>query len=77
MPHQQQLVRGGELMFHKHQWAEIARTYAAPVQGVEGRMSNDAFARLVMGVTTLALRCSVDGCGKLRKLECLGKEVAP
>jgi len=39
------------------------------MSGVDGK----TLSQLTFGVTTLIFRCSVDGCGELKKIEALGK----
>ena len=63
-------------MFHKHDWIEIARTYAPPVtRGFTVEyICPEEFERILMGVTTIVWQCSDDNCQALRKEEMLGAE---
>ncbi len=59
--------------FHKHEWERIDVAHA-PAQmdlEVKGNMSGDTALKLAYGVTTFIYKCEV--CGKLKKIECLGK----
>jgi len=61
-------------MFCKHQWKEIARTYAEPYLGdIKGWISNGTFERHMFGLTTILWECQI--CHKIRKEEMLGKEI--
>lgn len=64
-------------MFHKHQWKEVARTYAEPknVQMPQSKliMMHDHDLNILMhGLTTIIWECQI--CGNLRREEMLGKQ---
>ena len=63
------------MLFHKHNWVEIARAHAPGFVG-DFRMENadlHFIERMKLGVTTIIWECSV--CKKIRKEEMLGKIV--
>jgi hypothetical protein len=61
-------------MFHRHKWAEIARTYAPPAPKWKGdNIIEPTLEKLMLGVTTIVWECSV--CHKIRKEELLGEQV--
>ncbi len=65
--------------FCGHKWEEIARTYAPPIEGMklksEGKRGFESLDRMLHGVTTIVFKCSDKECAKLKKIECLGKEI--
>mgnify|MGYP001095558516 CR=1 FL=1 len=61
-------------MFHRHQWSEYQVGYAppsSPPASVTGYYPRQ-LERIVLGVTTIVLRCS---CGDMKTVEYLGNEV--
>ena len=62
---------------HKHQWEEIARTYAPPkgnTTKISATGSTTGLAeKMLFGVTTIMWECQI--CSEIRKEEMLGKEV--
>ena len=61
------------MIFHKHKWKKISRTFAGPVAGeIEGRGVGRYLEKMAFGVTTILWECEV--CQELRKEELLGKE---
>ena len=61
-------------MFHKHDWKEIARTFAPPRDFFDGEGVPSDFAKLMaFGMTTILWECQDKDCQKLRKEEMLGE----
>lgn len=60
-------------LFHKHNWEEVARTYAPPhnLPAMSGYGAIDLLERAVSGMTTILWKCRE--CEKFRKDEMLGK----
>lgn len=61
------------MIFHQHNWKEIARTYSQPVNNFSGHVSNSVLGRAMFGVTTILWECQE--CQEIRKEEMLGKQV--
>jgi len=64
-------------LFCKHQWKEIARTYAPPKDNTTKitatGYATDLAKKMLFGVTTIMWECQV--CSEIRKEEMLGKKV--
>ena len=68
-------------LFHRHKYVEMARTYATPVTPPQRHESDRLFYMsdegrklvAVMGLTTVLVRCTDEACGKIKKVEMLGK----
>jgi hypothetical protein len=63
-------------MFHKHQWKEIERTYAPPldINEITGA-PREEIERMVFGFITILWECQNENCKKLRKEEMIGKPI--
>lgn len=58
-------------MFHKHQWKEIARTYAKSLLEQGATSIERANDKHIFGFTTIMWKC--EGCQQTKKEELLGR----
>jgi len=63
-------------MGHKHDWKEIARTFAEPAYGASFTGGTERLATVMaFGLTTILWECADPNCCELRREELLGKEM--
>lgn len=61
-------------LFHKHQWEIVVETYAPPL-GVTRLAGCSEFLaeRMMLGLTTVLLKCQIVQCGQTKTVEMLGR----